>query len=187
MGSDKGKPISVLIVDDEADLVEVLAKRLDKRGFEVHTADSGEAALGRLEPKPVVLKGAAVPTSVLLVDDEAELLGIMSKRLRKRGFTVHTADSGEAALTQLGEVPDVDVVVLDQKMVGMTGLQALKSIKEQHPAVQVIMLTGHGSVQDAMDALKDGALDYLTKPCDINVLIESMDVAKSKRDDAQRQ
>ncbi len=187
MGRDKGTPISVLIVDDEQDLVEVLAKRLGKRGFTVDAVDSGEAALGKLDAVRETFTGAAVPTSVLLVDDEVELLGVLSKRLSRRGFTVHTAGSGQAALTRLGEGADVDVVVLDQKMVGMTGLQALKSIKEQHPTVEVIMLTGHGSVQDAMDALQDGALDYLTKPCDINVLVKSMDVAKSKRDGAHRQ
>lgn len=182
-----------MIVDDEQELVEFLAKRLRKRGFAVDTAASGDAALERL---PHASDGAAgedkaeEPTCVLVVDDEQELLIYLAKRLRKRGYLVDTAQNGEAALERLDArpgtgaeaLPEVDVVVLDVKMVGMTGLEALKAIKARHPLVEVIMLTGHASVQGAMDALKTGALDYLTKPCDINVLVEKVGDAKSRRD-----
>ncbi len=188
MDESNEKPISVLIVDDEQDLVDVLSKRLRKRGFEVQTADSGEAALLQLD-EPLVesaAKGPDVPTSVLVVDDETELRTILSKRLSRRGYTVNTAQDGRSALAFLDESSDVDVVVLDVKMVGMSGLEALKAIRARHPLVQVIMLTGHGSVQDAMYALQDGAVDYLTKPCDINVLLQKLSKAKSKHDAATR-
>lgn len=202
MGTDDKKPISVMIVDDEQELVDFLAKRLRIRGYAVDTAQSGDAALERLDGMSgegvaegvteEVAPEAQEPTCVLVVDDEQELLLYLSKRLRKRGFLVDTAEDGEAALARLDGSPDqdaeaekraaVDVVVLDVKMVGMTGLETLKTIKAEHPLVEVIMLTGHASVQGALDALKTGALDYLTKPCDINVLVEKVGVAKSRRD-----
>ena len=165
-----------MIVDDETDLVEFLAKRLRKRGFDVETADSGEAALEQLPDAESELEQGK---AILLVDDEEDLLDILSKRLRKRGFRVETIDNGKSALEMLDARNDIDVVVLDEKMVGMTGLETLKVIKERHPHVEVIMLTGHGSVRDAMTALKQGALDYLTKPLDIQDLVDRLDQARS--------
>lgn len=186
MDSDEGRPISVLIVDDEQDLVDTLAKRLRKRGFEVDTAHCGESALERLDPAidpdPEPVKRFAIErTSVLLVDDEPELLRYLGKRLQKRGFLVDTVASGPAALDHLDDHEEVDVVVLDVKMVGMTGHRTLELIKERHPRVEVIMLTGHASVQGAMDALKTGALEYLTKPCDLNHLVEKVTIARAKQ------
>lgn len=191
MGGDERKPISVMIVDDEQELVDFLAKRLRKRGFAVDTAHSGEAALARLETTQdgdkIEDEVPVAPTCVLVVDDEQELLRYLGKRLRKRGFVVDTAQSGDAALARLDRCADVDVVVLDVKLVGMTGLETLKTIKARHPLVEVIMLTGYASVQGAMDALKTGAMDYLVKPCDLNVLIDKVGVAKSRKDGRKAQ
>jgi DNA-binding NtrC family response regulator len=197
MGEDRKKPISVLIVDDEQELLDFLAKRLRKRGFEVGTAAGGAAALERLgmeespaeapgtprdDPKPTAQPVAQDATSVLLVDDEEELLVALGKRLRRRGFRVRAVDGGEAALAQLAEHPDIDVVILDVKLVGMSGLQVLRSIKADYPLVEVIVLTGHASVQNAVDAMRTGARDYLAKPCDIDVLVQKVEAAKSRKD-----
>jgi FixJ family two-component response regulator len=105
---------------------------------------------------------------VLMVDDEEKFRVTTKKLLDKRGFEMIMAESGEAALEQLGENPDV--VVLDIKMPGMDGHDALKEIKKRSPDLPVIMLTGHGALPSAQEALAEGAFDYLSKPCDINIL-----------------
>lgn len=105
---------------------------------------------------------------VLMVDDEPQFRKTTQKILTKRGFGVILADSGEAAIEKLGEEPDV--IVLDVKMPGMDGHQTLKVIRKQHPDLPVIILTGHGALPSAKEALAEGAFDYLAKPCDIDVL-----------------
>ena len=95
-----------------------------------------------------------VPPSVLLVDDEESFVEALSKRIAKRGLKVSTALSGEGALTKLGEggnLQDFDVVVLDVKMPGMDGLETLGAIKRKHPNLEVIMLTGHATVESAIE------------------------------------
>lgn len=105
---------------------------------------------------------------VLMVDDEAEFRKTTKKILEKRGFRTILAESGEEAIDKLTEGPDV--VVLDIKMSGMDGHEALKEIKKQKPDLPVIMLTGHGTLPSAQEALEGGAFDYLAKPCDIDIL-----------------
>jgi CheY-like chemotaxis protein len=105
---------------------------------------------------------------VLMVDDEVQFRATTKKILNKRGFDTILADSGEEAIEKLAEKPDV--VILDIKMPGMDGHQALKEIKKHSPDLPVIMLTGHGALPSAQEALAEGAFDYLSKPCDINLL-----------------
>ncbi len=105
---------------------------------------------------------------VLMVDDEEQFRATTKKILNKRGFDTVLAGSGEEAIEKLDEKPDV--VILDIKMPGMDGHQALKEIKKHSPHVPVIMLTGHGALPSAREALVEGAFDYLSKPCDINIL-----------------
>jgi len=105
---------------------------------------------------------------VLMVDDEAKFRETTRKILNRRGFETIIAGDGEEALAKLGENPDV--VVLDVKMPGMDGHQVLKEIKKRMPLVPVIMLTGHGALPSAREALVHGAFDYLSKPCDIDLL-----------------
>ena len=105
---------------------------------------------------------------VLMVDDEVQFRATTKKILNKRGFDTILADSGEEAIEKLTEKPDV--VILDIKMPGMDGHQALKEIKKHSPDLPVIMLTGHGALPSAQEALAEGAFDYLSKPCDINLL-----------------
>ena len=108
--------------------------------------------------------------SVLLVDDEVAFVEALARRLGKRGFRVATATSGPQALEVLAEggATRTDVVILDVKMPGMDGLETLAAIKERHPLVEVIMLTGHATVESAIEGMKRGAFDYLMKPCDMD-------------------
>lgn len=105
---------------------------------------------------------------VLLVDDEKQFRTTTEKILVRRGFEAILAGSGEEAVAKLVENPDV--VILDIRMPGMDGLQALKAIREKAPHLPVIMLTGHSSEPLAEEALTKGAFDFLNKPCDIDLL-----------------
>lgn len=105
---------------------------------------------------------------VLMVDDEEKFRSTTEKILQREGFDTVLAASGEEALDKLDEHPDV--VILDVKMPGMDGHQALEEIKKRSPDLPVIMLTGHGALPSAKEALQKGAFDYLSKPCDINIL-----------------
>jgi two-component system, OmpR family, response regulator VicR len=118
---------------------------------------------------------------VLLVDDEAPFIETLAKRLAKRDLTIVTAFSGAEALQKLDSEANIDIVVLDVKMPGMDGIETLKAIKNIHPMVEVIMLTGHATVESAIEGMKLGALDYLMKPCDIEVLMVKAQEAKSKK------
>jgi DNA-binding NtrC family response regulator len=125
-----------------------------------------------------------VPPSVLLVDDEASFVETLSKRIAKRDLKVSTAFSGPEALEKLksgGGASNFDVVILDVKMPGMDGLETLAAIKLKHPNVEVIMLTGHATVESAIEGMKAGAFDYLMKPCDIDLLLAKIDRAVVKK------
>ncbi|MFH2009006.1 MAG: response regulator [bacterium] len=122
-------------------------------------------------------------TVVLLVDDEVDFVEIMAKRLRKRNVQVETAFSGPEAIEKLENTEKIDIVVLDVKMPGMDGVEALEKIKATAPLVEVIMLTGHATVDSAVEGLKLGAFDYLMKPCDIDVLMQKLDAARQKREE----
>ncbi len=106
---------------------------------------------------------------LLLVDDEAEFRAVTSRVLSRRGFDVVEAESGEQALFRVKEkVPDV--VVLDLKMEGMDGIETLKAIRKDHPTLPVLILTGHGSFQDAMAGIGLEIVDFLQKPADLDKL-----------------
>jgi DNA-binding NtrC family response regulator len=120
-------------------------------------------------------------TVVLLVDDEVPFVEAMTRRLTKRGLDVKSAFSGEEALQTLKKLKHVDVIILDVKMPGMDGLETLKEIKKAYPIVEVIMLTGHATVESAIDGMKLGAFDYLMKPCDMDVLMKKLEEAKKKK------
>jgi DNA-binding NtrC family response regulator len=124
-----------------------------------------------------------IEPSVLVVDDEVAFVEGLSRRLGKRGVNVSTAFSGSEALEHLASrgSTKTDVVILDVKMPGMDGLEALAIIKEKHPLVEVIMLTGHATVESAIEGMKRGAYDYLMKPCDIDVLMEKLNAAAVRK------
>lgn len=121
-------------------------------------------------------------TVVLLVDDEIPFVETMTKRLAKRDLTVISANGGPEALTILNQDDRVDVVILDVKMPGMDGIETLREIKKAHPLIEVIMLTGHATIETGIDGMKLGAFDYLMKPCDIDMLLQKVQEAKAKKD-----
>jgi len=116
---------------------------------------------------------------VLMVDDEAQFRATTERILTRRGFETILAESGEEAIEKLGENPDV--VVLDIKMPGMDGHDTLREIKRIKPDLAVIMLTGHGALPSAKEALAEGAFDYLAKPCDIDILAAKITEASKAR------
>jgi DNA-binding response OmpR family regulator len=110
---------------------------------------------------------------VLLVDDEVEFVETLSERILMRGLDAEIAFNGEAALQMLQtRVPDV--MVLDLKMPGLNGREVLVRVRKTFPAIQVIILTGHGSEKDKSEALNSGAFDYLQKPVGIDILIQTI-------------
>ena len=117
---------------------------------------------------------------IMLVDDEERFLTTTQKVLRRKGYEVLTAESGQEALEKL-KTSIIHVVILDVKMPGMDGVATLKEIKKRYPLVEVIMLTGHATVESAVEGLKGGANDYLVKPTDVNELIEKAKEAYGKR------
>jgi signal transduction histidine kinase len=117
---------------------------------------------------------------VLLVDDEVDFLSSLAQRLELRGLPVLTAASGLEALEILDGEP-VDVVVLDVRMPGMDGIETLRRIKDRHPQVQVVMLTGHADLESSIEGMRFGFFDYLTKPVKLAQLMEKIDEAFSRR------
>jgi len=120
--------------------------------------------------------------NILLVDDEEDFVQTLAERLEIRGITCRVALDGEAGLAAMAEnVPDV--VVLDMFMPGIKGLEVLRLIRERHPRVQVILLTGQGATKDGMDGMKLGAFDYMIKPLSIDDLTEKLgEAVKAARD-----
>ncbi len=118
--------------------------------------------------------------NVLVVDDEQEFREMTVKRLNKRNLCCYGAENGEEALEQV-EQKAIDVVLLDVKMPGMDGIMTLREIKRMRPNVEVVMLTGHASVESGIDGMRLGAFDYLMKPIELEPLIEKLKEAYSKR------
>ena len=112
---------------------------------------------------------------ILMVDDETQFRTTTERILSRKGFETILAGNGEEAIKKLDENPDV--VVLDIKMPGMDGHQVLAEIKKRSPDLQVIMLTGHAALPSAEEARAKGAFDYLTKPCNIDILAAKIEEA----------
>ena len=120
---------------------------------------------------------------ILLVDDEKDFVEALAERLKSRDFDVTTAFSGEEALNTLESHQNTDVVILDVKMPGMDGIETLGKIRLAFPLTEVIMLTGHGTLESAIEGMKWGAFDYLMKPCEIEQLMAKVQQATLKRRD----
>ena len=118
---------------------------------------------------------------VLLVDDEVPFVEAMTKRLTKRDLTIIPSYSGKEALEELKRNANIEVVILDVKMPEMDGIETLKEIKRNFPLVEVIMLTGHATVESAIEGMKWGAFDYLMKPCDIDHLLAKVGESAAKK------
>ena len=117
---------------------------------------------------------------VLLVDDEPHFIKLLAERLAGRGFNVETAGGGNEAIDRAKE-ESYDAIVLDLLMPEMDGLETLKQLKEINPDLQVILLTGHGTIDKGVEAMKLGAMDFVEKPADFKELLEKIKKAKDKR------
>lgn len=125
-------------------------------------------------------------TAILIVDDEKDFTEILRARLTRRGYAVATAGDGDQALHSLRNNEEIAVVVLDLAMPGMDGLTTLAAIKTLRPLVEVIILTGRGSVAAAVDAVKKGAFNYLQKPCSVDDLAVVIAEARQHRESRQK-
>jgi DNA-binding NtrC family response regulator len=121
-----------------------------------------------------------MPIRVLLVDDEQDFLATLKKRLTARRIEVTVATSGETGLETL-EKKEIDVVVLDVKMPGMDGIAVVRAIKERFPLVEVILLTGHASLEASLEGMSAGAFDYLLKPMNFDELMYKIEDAFQKK------
>jgi len=112
---------------------------------------------------------------ILLVDDEEIFRVRLAERLKMRNYEVLDVDNGEDAIKLARTDRDIDVIILDRKMPGMSGEQVLRELRTFRPEAQVIMLTGHASMESAMETGRLEAHSYLQKPCDIDKLIEAVE------------
>lgn len=118
---------------------------------------------------------------VLIVDDEEELVTTLVERLQLRGINAQAATNGETALKIIEEDPP-QVVVLDVMMPGIGGMEILQRMKVQNLKIPVILLTGYGSTEQGLEGMKQGAFDYIMKPCDLNNLISKIREAANTND-----
>ena len=117
---------------------------------------------------------------ILLVDDEAVFANNMSKLLSRRGYQVTAVNSGDEALRALMD-NSFDVMVLDLKMPGMDGIATMHEMKKLGLFTEVLILTGHGSIDTALEAIQIGAYDYVTKPCEIAELVSKIEAAFERK------
>ena len=125
------------------------------------------------------------PIRVLIVDDEAQLVDAVVERLRLRGFDADGVTNGHDAVKLQTKTP-YDVVLLDVKMPEISGLEVIRRIKAKWPSLQVVMLTGHGSNQDAEEGIELGAFDCVMKPVNIEDLVGIIRAASAHGQDDER-
>ena len=117
---------------------------------------------------------------VLIVDDELEFIQVLSERMKSRGVDVDTAASGREALEK-ARGQSYDAIILDLSMPEMDGLETLRHLAEDNPDLQIILLTGHATLQKGIEAIKLGAMDFLEKPAEIQKLMEKIQQAKANK------
>lgn len=120
------------------------------------------------------------PIRLLIVDDETDFLNAIARRLQMRGFDVTTASEGKTAI-EIARSHRFDLALLDLKMPGMNGRQVLQVLKSEHRFIEVVILTGHGSLDSAVEMTKLGAFSYLPKPYELDELIETLKDAFTER------
>ena len=118
--------------------------------------------------------------NILIVDDEVEFLNSTGQRLEVRGFKVFKADNGEKALEIAKDNP-IDIALVDLKMPGISGEETLVQLKKAYDWMEIVILTGHGSVDSAVDCIRSGAYEYLQKPCEMEKLLEVLVNAYKKK------
>lgn len=118
--------------------------------------------------------------NLLIVDDEEPFLESMRKRLEIRGFRVTCVDRGEKAI-EAARRQAIDIALVDLKMPGISGEETLEALKKEHEWMEVVILTGHGSIDSAVECTRSGAYGYLQKPCELECLLEVLKDAYRKR------
>lgn len=117
---------------------------------------------------------------ILLVDDEKDFIEALGERMENRGMNVSTTTSAKDAIKMVEEEP-YDAIILDLQMPEMDGIEALKAIKKKNPDMQVILLTGHATVEKGIEAMKLGAMDLIEKPADIEIIAEKIKKAQANK------
>ena len=118
--------------------------------------------------------------NLLIVDDEEQFLESISKSLELRDFNVIAVNRGEKAIEAAKNNP-IDIALVDLKMPGISGEETLKLLKQEHKWMEVVILTGHGAVDSAVECTKSGAYSYLQKPCELNSLLFALQNAYKKK------
>jgi len=118
--------------------------------------------------------------NLLIVDDEVQFLESISKSLEVRDFNVIAVDRGEKAVEAARKNP-IDVALVDLKMPGINGEDTLKALKAEHKWMEVVILTGHGTIDSAVECTRSGAFSFLQKPCNLNDLLEALKNAYKKK------
>ena len=118
--------------------------------------------------------------NLLIVDDEERFLESTKKRLEVRGFNVIAVNRGEKAIESARKYP-IDIALVDLKMPGMNGEETLEALKKEHKWIEVVILTGHGSTESAVECTKKGAYFYLQKPCELERLLSVLADAYKRR------
>ncbi len=127
-----------------------------------------------------------IPIRIMLVDDEEDFVEMLSLRLEEAGEKVTSAFNGKQCLDLLEkDSARIDVVILDIKMPGMDGIDVLREIKRKYPLLEVIMLTGHGTTESAVEGMKLGAYDYLLKPADFKELMKKLEGARKRKEEQE--
>src|SRR5215469_11263988 len=121
-------------------------------------------------------KNGAAPPRVLIVDDDPGQRSLLDSFLRSQGFETVLATSGEQALEKLNLHP-VSMMISDVRMPGMTGLETLRRARQQHPILPVLLVTAYADIREAVGAMRDGALNYLAKPIDLDELLTTVQQA----------
>lgn len=124
--------------------------------------------------------------NLLIVDDEKDFLTSISRSLTLRGMQVHCAARGDAAV-EIARSNPIDIALVDLKMPGMNGQQTLKTLKKEHPLMEIVILTCHGSIDSAAACTRSGAYAYLQKPCEFEKLMDTLVQAYKKRVIAKKQ
>lgn len=164
-----------IIINKDVLRVEALAAELERIAGVVEGVSRVTARVGPRYNRPDIYRSFQfqVPEGALLVDDEQEFVLTLSERLEMRDVRSEVVYDGEQALEHL-QRKEPAVMVLDLRMPGLGGMEVLRRVKRDHPRVEVIVLTGHGSDEDEQQALVEGAFAFLRKPVDITQLAETM-------------
>ena len=183
--SDGGKV--TILINKQVGRLEKKKEELCQIAEKVPGVKSVEAKVGPKYHIPSVYppEDFAIPQKVLLVDDEKDFVHTLSERLQTRHFKSAVVYDGEEALSFV-EGDEPEVMVLDLKMPGIDGIEVLRKVKQNHPRMEVIILTGHGSEKEERLASELGAFAYLKKPVDIDKLSETMKQAYKKLKDSQK-